>query len=227
MNSEIIGKAMASGNGVVFIKNSERNLNQGNLLEEVSYSKLKESSTFNTIKYPKIEVTMIGKKGVSAQQLENHYQRIAGQYLYNENYNPHHRDFYIDDSGVPLLEVKTIGGKAVGKFQAYVITRHPAQLYESSSCLILFLILFVIYRSKSSLVPNGLLFGIFVIYIFGLRFIYEFIKENQVAMEDDMILNMGQKLSIPLVVAGFYLIWNAFSKKQTKVFTNEEEDSRS
>jgi phosphatidylglycerol---prolipoprotein diacylglyceryl transferase len=83
-----------------------------------------------------------------------------------------------------------------------VFARHPSQLYESLSCWLLFFILFFIWKKYKSQTPRGLLLGIFLIYIFGLRFFYEFLKENQVSFEDGMSLNMGQWLSIPAVLFG-------------------------
>ena len=56
--------------------------------------------------------------------------------------------------------------------------------------------------------PEGLLFGVFLIVLFGLRFLYEYIKENQVDFEDTMSLNMGQILSIPLVIGGIFILLN-------------------
>ena len=55
--------------------------------------------------------------------------------------------------------------------------------------------------------------GIFLIVCFGLRFIYEFLKENQVTFENNLPINMGQILSIPLVLAGFVVLFISFKKK--------------
>ena len=88
------------------------------------------------------------------------------------------------------------------------IARHPAQLYESISSLILFLFLLYIWNRKKEKLPEGMLFGIFLIILFGLRFLYEYIKENQVSFEDTMSLNMGQILSIPLVLWGILTLVN-------------------
>ena len=60
--------------------------------------------------------------------------------------------------------------------EARLIPRHPAQLYESISCLILFIGLFISYWKYRASLPKGRLLGIFLIYIFGLRFFYEFLK---------------------------------------------------
>ena len=84
--------------------------------------------------------------------------------------------------------------------------RHPAQLYEAITCLILFFILFALWNKYRAATPPGRLLGIFLIWIFGLRFVYEFLKENQVSFEDTLPLNMGQFLSIPAVLLGIYLV---------------------
>jgi prolipoprotein diacylglyceryltransferase len=39
-------------------------------------------------------------------------------------------------------------------------------------------------------------------------------KEDQVAFESSMALNMGQWLSVPLVLAGAYFIWQSLKKNQ-------------
>ncbi len=45
-----------------------------------------------------------------------------------------------------------------------------------------------------------------MISVFGMRFIWEFYKENQVEFEENLTFNMGQSLSIPLVIAGIILV---------------------
>jgi phosphatidylglycerol:prolipoprotein diacylglycerol transferase len=86
------------------------------------------------------------------------------------------------------------------------IPRHPAQLYESISCFILFFILLAIWNKYKASTPRGLLVGIFFVWVFTLRFLYEFLKENQEAFEANYALNMGQILSIPAVILGLYFI---------------------
>jgi prolipoprotein diacylglyceryltransferase len=54
---------------------------------------------------------------------------------------------------------------------------------------------------------KGLLFSIFLVDLFSARFIIEFFKENQVAFEEGMKLNMGQWLSIPFVLFGLILFF--------------------
>lgn len=91
--------------------------------------------------------------------------------------------------------------------------RHPAQLYEALSCLLIFGALMMTYLKTEIKEYRGRLLGIFLIILFTLRFFYEFLKENQSAFEDNLSLNMGQILSIPFVLAGIYFL--ATSKKKS------------
>lgn len=92
------------------------------------------------------------------------------------------------------------------------IPRHPAQLYESIAYMITFIILYQGYWKYNKGKNEGFLFGTFMVLVFGFRFFVEFVKENQEAFEQSMALNMGQWLSIPVVITGLYFIW----KSQTK-----------
>jgi phosphatidylglycerol---prolipoprotein diacylglyceryl transferase len=95
--------------------------------------------------------------------------------------------------------------------------RHPAQLYESLSCFLLCLILFLIWNKLKEKTPHGLLLGIFLIWVFGLRFVYEFFKENQEAFENSMSYNMGQLLSIPTVILGVVILIYSLTKGKKAV----------
>ncbi|MCK5278458.1 MAG: prolipoprotein diacylglyceryl transferase, partial [Cyclobacteriaceae bacterium] len=99
-------------------------------------------------------------------------------------------------------------GRQIVTIKTKAIARHPAQLYESISSFIIFVLLFLIWNRRKDRLPEGFLFGVFLILLFGLRFLYEYIKENQVDFEDTMTLNMGQILSIPLVIAGILILLN-------------------
>jgi len=90
--------------------------------------------------------------------------------------------------------------------------RHPAQFYESICYLLTFGLLFYMYWKTNAKKKEGLLTGLFFTLIFSARFLIEFIKENQEAFEEGMSLNMGQRLSIPCVIAGIYLIYRAKKK---------------
>lgn len=84
--------------------------------------------------------------------------------------------------------------------------RHPSQIYEAFAYLLIFFLLMFLYYRQNAKVPHGQLFGIFLVLTFTARFIIEFFKEVQVDFEKGMTLNMGQWLSIPLIVIGFFFI---------------------
>ncbi len=94
------------------------------------------------------------------------------------------------------------------------VPRHPAQLYESLSYLIIFTISILTYRFYSKGKNTGLLFSLVTGLIFFSRFFIEFYKENQEAFEKGMILNMGQILSIPFVLVSLWLFIRAQRRKQ-------------
>ena len=100
------------------------------------------------------------------------------------------------------------------------IPRHPAQLYESLSCLVLFFFLMWFWNRQKERTPQGSMLGIFLIWVFALRFLYEYIKEDQVAKEATMYLNIGQQLSIPLVLIGVFFLVRSY---RTPVPKLEEE----
>ena len=92
------------------------------------------------------------------------------------------------------------------------IPRHPTQLYEAISYLILFVVLWRLYWKTDAKQKSGFLFGIFFAVLWALRFVIEFLKEAQVEGREDWVfnsLNTGQVLSIPLVIIGLILVFKS------------------
>jgi len=92
------------------------------------------------------------------------------------------------------------------------VPKHPTQLYEAICYLITFVVVYFTYWKTKAKEKEGLIFGIFLIGIFGSRFVIEYVKEVQELWEQDMTLNMGQWLSVPFIVSGIYLIYRALKK---------------
>jgi prolipoprotein diacylglyceryl transferase len=86
------------------------------------------------------------------------------------------------------------------------VPRHPAQLYEALYCLLLFFLLFYLWKTKRQKMLEGSITGLFLIILFTLRFAVEFFKINQVSFEKNLPINMGQILSIPFVMIGLLLL---------------------
>jgi phosphatidylglycerol---prolipoprotein diacylglyceryl transferase len=90
--------------------------------------------------------------------------------------------------------------------------RHPAQLYEALFYLLISLFLFLIWQSRKVGDYKGFLFGLGISVIFMQRFLVEFLKENQVEFEGQLTLNMGQMLSIPLILMGIFIMTRSIKK---------------
>lgn len=92
--------------------------------------------------------------------------------------------------------------------------RHPAQLYEALAYLLLFIVVAYLYYKKVNKVGSGLYVGFSVFTVFLFRFFVEFIKMEQVGFERGMFINMGQILSIPLIITGFCFIYHSIQVKK-------------
>lgn len=91
--------------------------------------------------------------------------------------------------------------------QVDMIPRHPTQIYEAGAYLLIFAVMLVLYFKSKKELPAGRLAGLFVTLLFSARFIIEFFKKVQVDFENNLILDMGQILSIPLVIFGLFLLF--------------------
>jgi prolipoprotein diacylglyceryl transferase len=97
------------------------------------------------------------------------------------------------------------------------IPRHPAQLYEAISYLLIFAIVYSIHQIKNIKLGSGFLFGFTITLIFSMRILIEFVKINQVDFEDGMFLNMGQLLSIPFIIIGLFFMFKSYFKTNSKL----------
>jgi prolipoprotein diacylglyceryl transferase len=105
--------------------------------------------------------------------------------------------------------------------------KHPTQIYEMLYCLVTFIVTWIMYWKSKSYRRKGLIFGVFLIGIFGTRFLVEFIKNLQEeVLESSMIahigMNMGQLLSVPLIIWGIFLIVNALRQPAPAVLEDFE-----
>lgn len=93
---------------------------------------------------------------------------------------------------------------------AEVTPKHPAQLYEAFGYVFVFSILFYMYWKTDARNKQGLLFGTFLVLLWTVRFIVEYVKESQGGFEESLgLLSTGQWLSIPFVIAGLFFIFRA------------------
>ena len=87
--------------------------------------------------------------------------------------------------------------------------KHPTQLYESLSYLVIFAVSLWYYCRRKGSFSTGTLFGWWLVALFGMRLLIEFVKNDQVDFEAGMALNMGQLLSLPFIIGGLVIAWLA------------------
>ncbi|HLP34524.1 MAG TPA: prolipoprotein diacylglyceryl transferase [Amoebophilaceae bacterium] len=218
MNSEIIGKPTHNGYGVVFVRNVHNYLARryASTIQELSIRKAPADGTPLLHKpYQPIQLAITFNQSIQEEAvLQAFLEKNLKDSLVVLSYDNQPRIY--ETYGTPLRYQLT--KEADGKtYRATVYTwgipRHPAQLYEAFSCLLIFIVLFAWWRRKGEGLTPGRIAGTFLVVLFSLRFFYEFYKENQVPFEDAMCLNMGQWLSIPWVLAGIVLLLRPGTKK--------------
>ena len=89
-----------------------------------------------------------------------------------------------------------------------MLPRHPAQLYEAIAYFVLFIAMLLIYKRYDGKLHRGFYFGLCLTSIFTFRFFIEFLKEVQEEFEVGMTLDMGQWLSIPLIMIGVAVLFS-------------------
>ena len=90
--------------------------------------------------------------------------------------------------------------------------RHPAQLYEGILYLGLFALLYYLYWKTDKRNQPGYLFGLFLVMLWSIRFVVEFVKKSQGGFEESLgVLSTGQWLSIPFIILGLYFMFRKSS----------------
>tara|TARA_Y100000782_G_C10187232_1_gene267498 strand:+ start:6873 stop:8000 length:1128 start_codon:yes stop_codon:yes gene_type:complete len=217
MNSEMIGKPSDAGLQVVFTRYTEDYIQSrlGDALDDLDFESTGENIERGDTAFAVLTATM---------EVNNRYNpTVLEEYIKNQlpyelgSLHADNKHVLIDPQTMNLKVTPSATGSMV-TFTALGVIRHPAQLYEAISYLIIFLVLYWMYWQKGLGNREGLIFGAFLVLVFGARFIIEFLKENQVDFEDELALNMGQNLSIPLVLAGIFFIVRAMRKPEKTYF---------
>ena len=96
---------------------------------------------------------------------------------------------------------------------------HPTGLYEAFFCFVAMgILLWMYYKRDLGHKQPGLMFGTFLIIIFGSRIGIEFLKNVQVDFERNMTFDMGQWLSVPFVLIGIgMIVWSFVHRKKVEI----------
>lgn len=91
--------------------------------------------------------------------------------------------------------------------------RYPAMLFEAAAYFVAFIIIAILYFAWKKR-PHGMLMGILLLISFSARFFIEPFKEEQADYQTDMVLNVGQLLSIPFIIAALVLMFYVYKRDQ-------------
>lgn len=211
-NSEIYGQIGNSEAETVFLNPVRESLlrNYGDYLQAVEFEALEEREISDGLQYPlyQLQLQFKGpalKPEVAENLVFNHFKPfldgrprsdqnllIAGQELH----------WHPDEAGVAWVAARGL-------------PRSPSQLYEALAYLLVFFILYRLFMIPSLRAREGLYFGLFLVLVFGFRFVVEYGKEVQVVAEEGLSLNIGQQLSIPAVLVGLFFLLRALFTKPT------------
>jgi prolipoprotein diacylglyceryl transferase len=215
-NSEIIGKPTDSPLGVVFVNRITEAITQNksgvNPVDFVEVRKDPKGSVSESGRVP-INIYIFFNPGTQQIRINDFVGYEVRSYL-------NLLDEFVDQPRGDNLKYEVLqeqSGSFGVKISTLGIARHPAQLYEAISCVALFIFLFLVWKKYKENLPAGRTFGYFMVILWSLRFAYEFLKENQVEFEDKLSLNMGQNLSIPLFIAGLFILAYSYRKQPISI----------
>lgn len=200
-NSEIYGKVDNSAVETVFLYPAQEYFTSyyGSFFYDVSFEETDQSFEQEGITYPIYTATFTTKENANveriAQEIDvNILRRLSSLDSEEQNILP-----------LPGAKAEVISPSEI-RVDLLGVPRYPTQLFEASAYLLIFVILVFLYLKTKKKFELGFLFGTFLTLLFGFRFFVEFYKANQVGFEDELTLNMGQILSIPLVLIGLYFM---------------------
>lgn len=97
-----------------------------------------------------------------------------------------------------------------------VPVKHPAQLYEAIGYVLVFAIVFYLYWKTEVREKSGYLLGVFLVLLWTVRFIVEYVKESQGGIEEELgLFSTGQWLSIPFIIIGLLLMFTAKKRERS------------
>lgn len=160
----------------------------------------------DSLNLPAYRLVVQPVQGMGPGELEALWQ---GQLMPHLQSRPKDRIHFVGAPGSAVVPLESGEYALLG----YGIPRHPTQVYEALFYLLVYVVLLWM-AGRGSFAASGQIFGAFLLGVFGFRFVVEFLKANQSGFEAGMALNMGQWLSLPLVVLGIILLWKSRTSSQ-------------
>ena len=211
-NSEIYGVKTNAPYGFVYARSAVDVLqaSYGNFLEDLEVAGTGKDTTVQKQDYTQVRFSLTFAHNINERQAqivaEQRFYALLSSY---EEPSINFKQFGNQTS----YDLKQVNGKWHLDVYLWGVPRHPTQIYESGSAFILFFILIFLWNRYKAYTPPGLMAGLFLVYVFGLRVFWETLKLNQVDFEEGMALNMGQWLSFPMIAFGLFMVYYALTHR--------------
>jgi len=132
---------------------------------------------------------------------------------------------YETDKPWGFMFIKNVSSWMRGAEPIFTNPVHPTALYEGAGYLFIFISMMWMYFKKIGKLYEGFMAGYFLITLFAWRFVVEFWKEPQGSRPGDfdydvmhaLGINMGQILSIPMILLGIGVLIYAFRYKRPAI----------
>lgn len=216
-NSEIYGKPANSSIETVYAAPQMEYLGEryAQIVDDLNISPVGTSLETDSLSYPKYNLELVFNPQMRREDAEQAVRESIGPSLNLSKADDRNLIYQAD---VPLVWNENNHSLSL---EVLGVPRWPTQLLEALGYLLIFVLLYFLYETPLKW-KHGFLFGTFLVTIFGFRFFIEFLKVDQVPFEAGLQLNMGQNLSIPLVILGLAIMatagkrYNDYSSKNTK-----------
>ncbi len=212
MNSEVYGIPTNSKAGFIYAWDLTEELEVQDEIKDVNFKKVNTENVVED-RYQPLMMKVIYERKINNEEVANSYtetviKNIVARQKLHENINlvlpSEEFDFQLKRENRSFVAVVPLLG----------IPRHPTQIYEAFSYLLIFFLTLGLYYRNKGKPRKGFILGLFLILLFTMRFIIEFLKEEQVDFEKTMTLNLGQWLSIPFVLSGILILLYSYKDKQ-------------
>lgn len=219
MNSEIYGKTTNHNLGFIYIHGTQQSLENrfGDNFSNIHLNYINKDTIVGDKKLGIIDLSMQSQSsGVPFHMLKEFVVDRVQRTLRSAENSDIYENIFLFENDFQYKVVRNEDGTGNITVRLYAFARYPTQIIEAVFCLLLFLLLGAMYLKYKSQTPEGRIFGLFVLLLFSFRIAVEFLKAPQVDFENGLPLNMGQILSIPLVVIGIGVFWRSYIKKPTE-----------
>ncbi len=211
MNSEIYGEPTNARYGVIFVRNTVTKIksSSNHAIDKISVTHNPSHTALNKDGFSPITLQIRFKQGITDEEVLRCFIENKVKKLLSTGNNT--LENIAEPKASPLsYAIQKQNNAYVANINTIGIVRHPSQLYESITCIFVFILLMGIWKYRKYNPREGSLAGLFMTIVFTLRIIHEMLKEGEVVFSNSWLsITNAQMLSIPAILLGIiFYFWN-------------------